>query len=105
MPRVCVDWDGTLWADGDWLPGALVALQTFQHEGLRVCVLSARAGFDEGAAQIVRELELAGLQGVELAVKPDAIAYVDNLGVAFAGDWYRTIADVLERAGQRKAVG
>ena len=94
MPAVCVDWDGTLWRDGDWLPGGLVALAQFQHDGLRVVVHTARASFDEGAAEVRRQLGLVGLAAVEVVAKPAAVAYVDDRAVVFDGDWYSCIERV-----------
>ena len=106
MAAVCVDWDGTLWRDGDWLPGGLVALAQFQHDGLRVVVHTARASYDEGAAEVRRQLELVGLAAVEVVAKPDAVAYVDDRAVVFDGDWYRALAAVADlRLAQRKGGG
>lgn len=102
MKTVCVDFDGTLhpytagWvgvvpADEPPTDGARAFLQWCKTSGFRVVVQSARASFPEGKGAIEQWIAkwLPPDEVAEVtAVKPAAVAYVDDRAVPFTGDWH-----------------
>jgi predicted mannosyl-3-phosphoglycerate phosphatase (HAD superfamily) len=101
---VAVDWDGTLvehrWPEnGDWLPGAVDFIKDLQKRGYKVVINSCRASYLKGQTEIREKLREAGLKDVEVHTepgKPLAVAYVDDRGVQFSGNFNESLARVLE---------
>jgi hypothetical protein len=105
---VALDWDGTLAQSvfpecGDLLPGAVEFVKRLQRRGFTVVIHSCRAGYLRDAIQ--NKLDEAGLRNVEISVeKPQAVAYVDDRGVRFQGDFEAAFDAVLElQREQRRA--
>lgn len=110
MPTVCVDWDDTLVGykkygePGEWLPGATLALRKFKRAGFTVVIHSCRALWPEGRAEIEGKLREANLRlGSRLKIhdelgKPLAVAYIDDRGVRFDGDWSELNVEGMIRA-------
>lgn len=100
---VAVDWDGTLvehkWPDqGDWLPGAVDFIKDLQKRGYKVVINSCRASYLRGQTEIREKLRDAGLRDVEVHTepgKPLAVAYVDDRGVHFNGDYALALQRIL----------
>lgn len=123
--RIVVDLDGTLvdekWPElGDFLPGAVEAMQTFHNLGHTITVDSCRLNPhkmfsrelrdpEELEAEIQRlrdKLDSAGLSFVYIWTKhgkPHADIYIDNKGERFPNSgpnsWRRLTEKVLVRLG------
>ena len=102
---VCIDFDGTLTTyasgytpDGD-IPdgptdGAKEAMEKL-YRHYKVVVYSARAGTAKGNIAICNWLDDHGIPCHEVtAVKPPAIAYVDDRAVRFDDDWKQVLQDI-----------
>lgn len=110
MPVVCLDFDGVLhgyssgWKGATVIPdppvdGAKDAVNSLR-ERYRVVVNSARCKTDAGRKAVEKYLKDHGIKVDEVTEhKPPAIAYVDDLGVPFQGDWSAVIARVDELGG------
>ena len=104
--HVAIDWDGTLvehkWPEmGEWLPGAVDFVKALQKRGFKVVIHSCRAGYLKGNTEIRERLNAAGLKDVTLHTepgKPLAVAYVDDRGVHFGGDFDAALKQILELA-------
>lgn len=115
-PRLALDWDGTVVDEqfpemGDWLPGAEKALKTLSKHyeivihTLRVApVLQDEKTVHRDAQKqveaITAKLESIGLHGIEVwqrPYKPPAVAYVDDRGVTFDGNWPRIVRRLTGR--------
>jgi len=104
----CVDFDGTLhpysngWTgmvpdDEPPTDGAREALRALRVKGYLVVVFSARATTNEGVTGIRNWLARYSLLQfvVEItAVKPIAVAYIDDRAVPFNGNWFAAIRGV-----------
>ena len=122
---VCLDWDGTCvenkWPDmGDWMPGAVEAIERLHHSGLKLIVFSARLspinpflGTDRPPIEVMVEtdrvrgmLDEAGLYYVDIwtsAGKPGAFVYVDDRAERYhgrPGSWAKLAEKIILRAGQ-----
>jgi hypothetical protein len=116
---VAVDWDGTLhpytkgWTgsepdDEPPIPGAEDFLVGLVEAGYTVVIFSARADHLDGAQGIIRYLHkwmprafgaLRGQGDIHVThIKVPAIAYVDDRGVTFRGDYDATRAAIDELA-------
>lgn len=98
--KIAIDWDDTLVETDSqqWLPGARDALR-FLVVRHKIIIHSSRANWDGGEQQI-RE-RLGPLNGqVEIAGKPVADAYVDNLAVTFDGNWPAVLAALRKAPGR-----
>lgn len=113
-PVVVVDWDGTCvpqaWPKRpkEWLPGAQEGLRAFQAHGFEVRIHSTRCheldidecspnpGRDEEIAYIRDMLDKAGFEDVKIISdsKPAGVAYVDDKGIRFTGDWQAVVRQV-----------
>lgn len=83
-PRVCVDFDGTIW-DGAILPGCVEALTKIQ-EHYAIAIFSARST-DAERKQMKDILDSNSVPYDEiLPSKPMAVAYIDDRGIGFR-DW------------------
>lgn len=85
------DWDHTLYADDDWLPGAKQALKALKRRGHTVIVHSCRASYPAGEQFIRDTLKVAGFGFDVTAVKPTADVYLDDRALRFEGDWTATL--------------
>lgn len=118
MPRIAIDWDGTCVehaypAMGDWLPGAVEALQHLDDEGWNIVIFSCRVAplkpdertpsdFEAEVNQIKQMLSDVGLRHVEVWLrnyKPPASFYVDDRAVHFGGDWDAVVVEIDRRLG------
>jgi hypothetical protein len=83
-------WIGSVPADEPPIPGARESLERCLAHGYRVVVQSSRADHALGLKGITDWLTKHDLvQYVEevTALKPPAVAYVDDRGVPYQGDW------------------
>jgi hypothetical protein len=107
MPSVAIDFDDTLvgykkYPRGEWLPGAKLALKRLKRRGYTIVIHSCRLSWPEGRQEVIGILEAAGFQlGSRLKLhdgpgKPLAVAYVDDRGVHFDGDWPAALRRIKE---------
>lgn len=114
---VVVDWDGTCvpnaWPDRptEWLTGAREALKALLDAGYEVLIHSVRLHHldvnmlepnptrDEDWLYIREMLDGAGLGevGISSESKPPAVAYIDDRGVHFDGDWRKAVGVLLDQ--------
>ena len=103
---VAFDWDATLVdEEGEWLPGALAMFRWLRKHRHRAIILSSRASYPKGRAEIEGKLRQHRIEAMVYA-KPYADVYVDDKGMRFHGDWYvamtemrRAIAREIRRRG------
>ena len=119
-PRtVAVDYDGTLHPyNGGWsgvvpkdeppTPGALEAMRALKIKGYQIIIFSVRASVPEGVKGIQDWLVKYGLapfiDGVT-AEKPHAVAYIDDRGVPFTGNWFAALRGVYALDAKEKKLG
>lgn len=85
-PRLCVDFDNTIWDGQKVFDGCIEAL-TRLRKYHTIAIFSARAT-DAERAQMKGILDTHGVPHDEiLPPKPDAVAYIDDKGIRFTGDW------------------
>lgn len=119
---ICVDLDGTLvvnkWPElGDWMPGAVQAMQDFHNAGCKVILYSARLNpYDpwvfarrdpiivyQAKQEVRAKLDSAGLHFVQiydLEGKPGASVYIDDRAERYLGrnnSWKKMTEKVLMR--------
>lgn len=119
---ICIDIDGTLVENkwpllGDWMPGAVEAVQTFHKAGCKVIVFSARLNpFDpwtgaqrdptlvwQAKQEVRQKLDDAGLHYVDIydiEGKPGASVYIDDRAERYHGgtrSWKKLTEKVLMR--------
>lgn len=83
-------WVGSVPADEPPIDGAHDFLRLLDEQGFRVVVFSTRADHVEGYQGIERWLSMHGLGKYVATItdkKVPAIAYVDDRGVTFRGNW------------------
>lgn len=114
--RIAIDWDGTcveeVWPDhGDWLPGAVKALQTLaKHYTITIFTLRVATMLQdevtpnedvEEQAQAIRDkLSSIGLDDVEIwqrPYKPQAVRFVDDRAIKFDGNWRKVTRELTRR--------
>lgn len=102
--RLALDWDDTLIdvETKEWRPGALLALRTALKAGHRVSILTSRALWPEGRAEVEQKLAEARLP-IQVYAKPDADVYVDDKAFRFDGDWFKTMQELRLGAKRRAA--
>jgi hypothetical protein len=115
-PRLCVDFDDTIHLLDGWEPGqSVTAIEGEPVRGAReaiaelrkdfeIIVLSSRAEKPNGRGAIaewLREQRIT-VDGIT-AVKPPAVAYVDDNAVHFYGVWPETVKDVRHFRQWREA--
>jgi len=110
VPTMLVDFDGTIysylsgWHGTDILPdepvpGAKEAMAELHKRGFRVTVCSSRAVFPGGSKAIKEWMDHWGIYYDEVThVKEPHVAFIDDRGVKFDGDW----EDALQRACNTK---
>lgn len=130
--RIVVDWDGTcvedVWpAKGDWLPeengwDARRAMREMLERGYEVVIFSTRLApmqVDEKTPvsemgkhaeySYIRDmLDMADLRDVRIWLepwKPGALAYIDDKGIRFDGDWNITLTQVVDAVGGQRQKG
>lgn len=110
--RLAVDWDGTcvehVYPDmGDWLPGAVEALQELVRQGWELVIFSCRVAdvaLDEvtpvdGAIEVAKikdMLDAVGLGHIEVWTrphKPAAMAYIDDRAIRFQ-TWDQVLEEI-----------
>lgn len=110
IQTVAVDFDGTIfpkvkWTahheipDGPPTPGTAEFMRALLTKGYKIVVFSVRAGEPGGIEAITNYLSKWGLLpyvSAVTAVKPPAVAYVDDKGVAFDGNWLNALHHVDE---------
>lgn len=85
-PRLCVDFDNTIWDGVQVFAGCIEAL-TRLRKYHTIAIFSARQTEAE-RQQMKSILDTFGVPYDEiLPPKPDAVAYIDDKGVRFTGDW------------------
>lgn len=100
-------WVGSTPADEPPMPGALEFLQELHGKGYTLVVFSTRADHEAGHAGIVAWLDEHGLgEFIErvTAMKPAAIAYVDDRAVPFTGH-FGAVLDGIDRLAEGRAHG
>jgi len=100
---IAVDWDGTLvegkWPGmGDWLPGAVDALQRFHREGYKVMVFSVRLSPYWLDGTLRPEGEVA--QSVQ-----EVRDMLDEAGLPYVGIWQKQGKPPFSRLIDDKAIG
>lgn len=111
---VAVDFDGTIAGyEHGWqgkpaenpTKGAAEALRTLVMKGCTIVVFSCRAN-ESGGVQDIRDWLMRHdmMQYVSeiTNVKPRAVAYVDDRGVAFQGDWLAAVQGVDHLIAEEK---
>ncbi len=120
-PALAVDWDATLvenvWPEeGKWLPGAVKALkqltekyQVYIHTCRIAPVMHNNWDIPLSKAAVAKEMEYihrmlreAGLDDVKLWNEPykiPAVAYIDDKGLRFEGNWPRTLRQLNRLRG------
>lgn len=97
-PTIAVDLDGVLHRyEQGWtgqvpleppVPGAREAVAAIRALGYRVVVFTCRALTQLGRAGTIAWLDAHGIEVDEVtAIKPHALAYVDDRAIRFDGDW------------------
>jgi hypothetical protein len=82
-----VDWDGVcVDGEGEWLPGAIVWLNTVRRLGDSAFIHTSRALYAEGKAEVEAKLREAQLP-LEVVAKPRADHYIDDKALPFPGYW------------------
>lgn len=85
-PRVCVDFDNTIYTGAGIFPGCIEKLTEFRLTHT-VSIFSARLT-DAERRQMKELLDQYGVPYDEiLPQKPDAVMYIDDKGRQFKGDW------------------
>lgn len=111
---MCWDFDGTIhkysagWVGetpADELPivGVAATMALFHSKGFDQVVLSARAATGPGRVGIIewlRKHDLLSYISLVTHVKPQAIAYIDDRGVSFDGDW-KPVVEAVHRLAER----
>lgn len=99
MAVLAIDWDNTLFAEKEWLPGAKDAIRLFREKGHKVLIHSCNA-----SDWIIRQIDEAGLVVDHVCGKdqgkPLADLYIDDKGYHFPynGKWTEAeVAAVLNR--------
>lgn len=88
-PRICVDFDGTIFDGSGIFPGCIEAL-TELRETYSIAIFSARPT-DAERVHMAEVLRLHGVPHDEiLPPKPEALFYLDDKGRRFAG-WDKVI--------------
>lgn len=104
---VALDFDGVLHSyTSGWtgyeptdppVPGAKEAVEALLAAGAEVVVFSTRADTQEGAEATAAWLAQYGFPEVQVtAMKPKAVAYIDDRAVSFRGDWDDALAQANE---------
>ena len=106
-PCVCLDFDGVIHAYERWtgktdipnppVDGIEEFLQTLKNRGYDIAVVSARADEEAGRLAIIQWMKAHGLYDYVWRVsdaKPAAVAYVDDRGVRFNGDFAEALAEI-----------
>jgi hypothetical protein len=84
--RICIDFDGTIFDGVGIFPGCIEKL-TQARKYYSVAIFSARATEAE-RTHMKQVLDDNGVPYDEiLPPKPDAVAYIDDKGFHFDGDW------------------
>lgn len=95
-PRLCVDFDGTIFDGVGLFPGCVEALFELQKK-YSVAIFSARRTEAE-RQQMADILKQNGVPHDEiLAAKPEAVAYIDDKGIRFEG-WSNVMANLTRCA-------
>lgn len=85
-PRLCVDFDNTIWDGNQIFPDCIETL-TRLRKYHTIAIFSARPTEAE-RKQMKDILDANGVPYDEiLPPKPDAVAYIDDKGIRFSGDW------------------
>ena len=83
-PRICVDFDNTIFDGVGILPGCVAAL-TELHKTYSIAIFSSRPTEAE-RKQMIEILDAYDVPHDEvLPPKPEAVAYIDDKGIRFAG--------------------
>ena len=108
---IIVDFDGTLckfaFPDvGEYQHGAREALQTLQDKGYRIVIHSVRtatywgtepqAGHIEAITNFLEENKIPYDEILLSCDKPIAVAYIDDRGINYGGDWEKTLQNTLD---------
>jgi len=108
---IIVDFDGTLckfaFPDvGEYQPGAREALQTLKNKGYKIVIHSVRTatywGMESQAKHIqaitafLEENEIPYDEILLSCDKPIAMAYIDDRGISYKGNWKKTLLDTLD---------
>jgi trehalose-6-phosphatase len=85
--------------------GARSAMQALKAKGYTIVVFSCRASDPGGVQDIERWLVQQGMAryvSEVTDVKPKAVAYIDDRGVPFSGDWLSVLTKVDALASKAK---
>jgi hypothetical protein len=86
-PLLCIDFDGTITPDCKTVFPGCIATLTRLRETYSIGIFSARATQAE-RDQMVRLLDEWGVPyNLILPPKPNAVAFIDDRGYKFDGDW------------------
>lgn len=101
MKTICVDLDGVLNLYDGWKgpddypdprPGAHEFLKSLKDQGFQVVIHTTR---DEAAVRLwLFRFRMAHCVDQVTAIKPPAIAYIDDRAICFRGDFKSTLRDL-----------
>ena len=105
-PTICLDFDGVIHSyttpwNGDQgfipdppIPGVKEAIEELRNR-YRVVIYSVRGHYPEGFSAMEEWLEKYGIEVDDIAkAKPIAVAYLDDRGLKFNGDWKTAIEEI-----------
>lgn len=101
MKNIAIDFDGTIHDFAHPVPGrkmgppmegAQAALEQLQTDGYNIIVFCRWATNEYNCKVIADWMRYFEMPFVDVTnIKPDAVAYIDDRGIRFTGDWKATI--------------
>lgn len=105
LPWIAVDFDHTLVEIDTPIPGAKQAMEQLQALGYSIMIHSCNNR--EWIQKVLRANDIPYdyiWDPSEDKGKPVCIAYIDDRGIGFTGDWSKVISDILNMEQRREAI-